>query len=311
MHFYKGTHLSLNYQSRTIADARILQLSGIAGVGVYQIRFSVELHRPAWPGLEGQGVRLTDMCARVSIGTKVGAVALLGTAYPERPIVLTPSQYSDKACVLFDLDLSPQQMFELEKLRGGGDLYFQMEMMGLASGPRDNFPVHDTIAKLVTLSDWRNVLGDMDYADILVLGFEIPNGKEGTLAADAARCLRQAQENLLRGRYDTVVAQCRLAIEGVHVATGDASAASASAARYANGKERKLMTKSERSLFIGEAVRHFAHLAHHLHSDGTQETFSRADAQAILACTVAFVDCALNRVRNETDQVTNVSRIIS
>jgi hypothetical protein len=181
MHFYEDTHLGLYYQSRTIADAQILQLNGIPGVGLYQIRFSIELHRPAWPGLEGQGVYLTDLRARVSIGTKAGAVSLLGTAYPERPIVLRPSQHSDKQCFLFDLDLSPQQMFEIEKLRGGGDLYFEMQMMGQAFGPHDNFQVHDTIAKLVTLSDWRNVLANLGYADILVLGLRSRTEKRGRL----------------------------------------------------------------------------------------------------------------------------------
>jgi hypothetical protein len=83
------------------------------------------------------------------------------------------------------------------------------------------------------------------------------------------------------------------------LASGEANAGGASAAKYA--KEKKLMTKYERTLFIGEAIRHFAHLAHHPNSDGTQETFSRTDAQAILACTVAFVDGALSRARSKTD----------
>ncbi|MBA5606783.1 hypothetical protein H3H36_15610 [Duganella sp. FT3S] len=150
-------------------------------------------------------------------------------------------------------------------------------------------------------SDWRNVVVTLGYADILVLGFEIPTGKEGAAAADAARCLRQAQDDLLRGKYDAVVSQCRLAVEGISIGSAEASAASVSVAKYTNGKERKLMTKSERALFIGEAIRHFTHLAHHPNPDGTQETFNRAEAQAILACTVAFVDGALSRARSKID----------
>lgn len=290
--------MGLNYHNRIIADTQILNLTGNPGLGVYQIRFSIEFFRAAWPGKEGHGVSLTDLRARISVGQKAGSTSYLGIAYPERPMVLTPMQHSDKTCFLFDLDVSPQQMFELEKLRGGGDLYFEVQLMGQAFGPNGNCPAHDTITKLVTLSDWRNVLVPLGYADILVLGFEIPTGKEGASASDAARCLRQAQDDLLRGRYDAVVSQCRLAVEGISIGSDEASAASASAAKYANGKERKLMTKSERALFIGEAIRHFTHLAHHPNSDGTQETFNRAEAQAILACTVAFVDGALSRARN-------------
>lgn len=294
--------MSLQYQSRIIADTQILQLNGNPGIGIYQIRFSVQLNQAAWPSTEGQGIYLTDISARVSVGIKPGATSLLGTAYPEQPIVLSPMPYSGKSCVLFNLDLSPQQMFEIEKLRGGGDLHFDMQILGQAFGPQGIYLANDTVHKLVTLSDWRNVLAALSYADILVLGFEIPLGEKDSAAANAAKCLRQAQEDLIRGRYETVVSQCRLAIDGVHNALDEASVGSASATKYANGKERKLMTKQERSMFIGEAVRHFAHLAHHANSDGLQETFSRVEAQAILACTVAFVDCALSRARTQTDK---------
>jgi hypothetical protein len=77
----------------------------------------------------------------------------------------------------------------------------------------------------------------------------------------------------------------------------EVSDGSASSIKYANGKDRRLMMKVERALFIGEAIRHFAHLAHHPNSDGTQETFCSADAQAIFACTVASIDSALSRRR--------------
>jgi hypothetical protein len=223
---------------------------------------------------------------------------LLGMAHPESSIVIRPGPYSDKSSILFDLDLSPQQLFELEAMRGGGDLHFEIQVMGQTFGPNGAYPTRDDIYKHVTLSDWTSVLSAVGYADILVLGFEIPTGKDGPAAAAAAACLRQAQEDLLRGRYDAVVSQCRLALEGIHIALDEVNECSASASKYANSKDRKLMSKIERARFIGEAVRHFAHLAHHPNSDGVQETFCRADAQAILACTVASIDSALSRARS-------------
>jgi hypothetical protein len=274
-----------------------MQLTGNPGIGVYQIRFSVELSRPAWPDEEANRVYLSDMRARVLVGAKRDRMMLLGMAHPECSIVLRPGPNSDKSSLLFDLDLSPQQLFELEALRGGGDLHFGLQILGQTFGPNGAYPARDDISKHVTLSDWRNVLSAVGYADILVLGFEIPTGKDGPAAAAAAMCLRQAQEDLLRGRYDAVVSQCRLALEGIHIAFGEVNECNASASKYANGKDRKLMTKVERARFISEAVRHFAHLAHHPNSDGIQETFCRGDAQAILACTVASIDSALSRAR--------------
>jgi hypothetical protein len=273
----------------------VQQLNGNPGIGLYQIRFSIELSMPGWNNDDARGVLLTDVRARVLVGAKRDRMILLGMAHPEISLALRPATYSDKTSILFDLDLSPGQLFELEALRGGGDLHFELQIMGQVFGPNGVYPAHDKISKQVTLSDWRNVLGALGYADILVLGFEIPNGKESAPAAAAAQCLRQAQEDLLRGRYDSVVAQCRLALEGIQTAFGEASECAASATKYANGKDRKSMTKVERARFISEAVRHFAHLAHHPNSDGFQETFCRADAQAILACTVASIDSALSR----------------
>jgi hypothetical protein len=292
-----GEELSLSYNSRIIADTQVRQLSGNPGIGFYQIRFSIELSRPAWPGDDAKGVYLSDMRARVLVGRKRDCVTLLGMAHPEAAIVLRPGPYSEKSSLLFDLDLSPQQVFELEALRGGGDLHFELQIMGQTFGPNGAYPARDDIFKQVTLSDWRNVLEAIGYADILVLGFEIPTGKDGAAAAAAAKCLRRAQEDLLHGRYDAVVSQCRLALEGIHLALGEVTESAASAIKYANGKDRKLMTKVERARFIGEAVRHFAHLAHHPNSDGIQEIFSRTDAQAILACTVASIDSTLSRER--------------
>lgn len=274
------------------------QLSGNPGIGFYQIRFSIEITRAAWPDGEFNGIYLSDMRARVLVGIKRDCMSLLGMAYPEAAIVLKPGPYSDKSSLLFDLDLSPQQLFELEALRGGGDLHFELQLMAQTFGPNGAFPARDDIFKCVTLSDWCNVLGSLGYADILVVGFEIPTGKDSAVAAAAAKCLRRAQEDLLRGRYDAVVSECRLALEGIHIAFGEVAESAASAIKYANGKERKLMTKIERARFIGEAVRHFSHLAHHSNSDGTQEVFCRTDAQAIFACTVASIDSALSRARS-------------
>lgn len=288
--------MSLTYNSRIIADAQVKQLSGNPGIGFYQIRFSIELTRVAWPGDDVKGVYLSDLRARVLVGTSRDCMTLLGMAHPEAAIVIEPCQYSDRSWLLFDLDLSPQQLFELEALRSGGDLHFQLQMMGQAYGPNGAYPTRDDIFKHVTISDWGNVLGAIGYADILVLGFEIPTGEEGAAAAAAAKCLRQAQEDLLRGRYDAVVSQCRLAIEGIHIACDEGSESAASAMKYSS-KERKSMTKGERALFISEAIRHFAHLAHHPNADGSQETFCRSDAQAIFACTVAAIDSALSRER--------------
>ncbi len=292
-----GKYLSLSYNSRTIADAQVQQLIGNPGIGLYQIRFSIELSKPAWSNDDARGVLLTDVRARVLVGAKRDRMILLGMAHPEASLVLRPMTYSDKSSILFDLDLSPGQIFELEALRGGGDLHFELQMMGQAFGPNGEYPTQDKISKQVTLSDWRNVLEALGYADILVLGFEIPRGSDGAAAAAAAKCLRQAQEDLLRGRYDSVVSQCRLALEGIQTAYGEVNECAASASKYANGKDRKSMTKVERARFISEAVRHFAHLAHHPNSDGSQEIFGRTDAQAILACTVASIDSALSRAR--------------
>lgn len=289
--------MSLNYMSRVLADLAIRGISGRAGIGCFQLRFSIEFTIPAWPEESDAGaVACENFRARVLAGRAGSEVMTLGWAVPEALLSLKPTKYSSKEGLLFDLDLSPQQIYSLEELRAGGDLQFELQISCQAKGALGSYPAVETIQRLVTLSDWSVVLRQLRYSDTLVIGLEIPLVEIGSTLANAVDCIRRAHECLHHGQYDVVVAQCRLALDGLNVAGSGRSMSSASVEKFRGGEKAK-MSKLERELLMGEAVRHYTHLAHHVGLDGAPVSFSRSDASTVLALTSATIASAVSRER--------------
>jgi hypothetical protein len=292
-----GEQMSLNYMSRILADLAIRGISGRAGIGCFQLRFSIEFTVPAWPEESDAGmVTCENFRARVLAGRARSDVMTLGWAVPESLLSLQPRKYSSKEALLFDLDLSPQQFFSLEELRAGDDLQFELQVSGQAKGALGTYPAVDTIQRLVTLSDWSVVLRQLRYSDTLVIGLEIPLVEVDSTLANAVDCIRRAHECLHHGQYDVVVAQCRLALDGLQAVGSGRSMSSASVEKFKGGEKAK-MTKLERELLMGEAVRHYTHLAHHVGLDGAPVSFGRRDALTVLTLTSAAIASAVSRER--------------
>jgi hypothetical protein len=60
-------------------------------------------------------------------------------------------------------------------------------------------------------------------------------------------------------------------------------------ASLANGNQRRAMSKDDRILVVGEAIKNFPQPAHHVEDDGDTEIFSGLDAAWALATTVSLV----------------------
>lgn len=279
--------MSLTYNSRIIADAQVQRIFGLRGIGCYQLRFSLDFNLPNW-GPPHEKIVLSGLRSEIYVGAKRGEFKLLGYATPETPLSLETKEVPQKQSILFLLDLSEQQLFALESMRNGGSLDFRVTVSGEARGSNDRQWAREELRHEVTLSDWSRVLRELGYADVLVIGVELPIAESGHELRPAVELVRQAHGDLIGGRYDSVVARCRQALESVRTVLGQKKCIDAALEKFCKG-HRKAMNKHEREMLIGEAARHYTHLAHHVDQDGEQQWYSRGDATFLLTITAATI----------------------
>lgn len=125
--------MGLTYKSRTIADAKVLDIFGVQGVGCYQLNFSLEFNLPNWEPADGKAV-LGNLRADIAVGANRENLKRIGYALPETPLPLETKEITQRQCIQFLLNLSEQQLFALEALRNGGGLYFRVTVSGEARG---------------------------------------------------------------------------------------------------------------------------------------------------------------------------------
>lgn len=283
--------------SRIIADASIEGLSARTGIGFQQLRFSVHLSSPAWTDTKESAI-LEHVSGRVFLEGRSGSRRLIGVASPEVPISIKTSARSSNTRLLFDLDLTSDQIWEIERFRDGGDLLWTLDVVGLSRGPHGDIVSVDTARYGLSISQWAAILDQLDLADVLVLGISIP--RDDPKYKQFAACiemLKRAHRDLAQGMYDSVVSRCRQALESISVVNGERKDVAAAVQKYKT--QPKLMTKIERELMLSEAARHYMHLAHHVDEDGIPEWYSRNDATFILALSAAAVMSASTRLADK------------
>ena len=101
--------------------------------------------------------------------------------------------------------------------------------------------------------------------------------------------------DFLAARYDRTVGACRLAIDSVDAALGNAGQVEQAFQAFQTGRTQ--MNKRQRALLVSGAVRHYTHLGHHLNAAAQLEVFSRQDAQFILAATAAVLWDAVGELK--------------
>ncbi len=284
--------MSLNYFSRVVSDVAIRHISGCKGIGIHQLRFSVEFQLPAWTEVQEVQTVCENIRARIFVARPGGVPVALGWAIPEAVVSLRPTIYSGRSMLLFDLDLTSAQLHAIEELRSGGDLQFEVNFTGDAQGPQGSTQVHDQVSYRVNVGDWSHFLRDLGYSDILVVGVELPLVDAGSPLLGVAQCIRRAYDCLHKGLYDVAVGQCRQAFEALYLIEGAQKLATESVERFKTKKAA--MSKTERERFMAEAARHYTHLAHHP-DEGVIVEFSRTDATTVLALTIAALSSAVRR----------------
>lgn len=229
-------------------------------------------------------IRLSNAAVRVS--GRNGERAALGWARPERPTIIRQSEHSGPFLTNLKMEMSPVTISRIETLRDGGDLDFEIDLIGEGGGSEQDqdAPVHETLRWRAAQSDWLVQLRGAGVFDTILLELPIPIGGE----APALRRLRQAQRHFFSGEYLACVGECRQAVDELGFArVGDKNWSGP--ALKALREQREEMTKSEREEVILAAVRHYAHLAHHSESEGGVARCSHDEAFHLLSLTASCV----------------------
>lgn len=254
------------------------------GLGLHRLRFSVQYATIA----RKEQFFAHNFRALVSVSQTHEGGGHLGTAWPESAWIIRTGPYTDQQAILFDLDITGEQVALIEDLRAGGDLIFRLkflyECQGEAGLERGNAELQYNVNK----SAWIDCMKQFGLDQIVLLEILLP-AEQGPLAT-AAGLLAKARAELDAGNFDGVVQKCRLAIESVQKTLELQPHIQAAVAAF--GRDKTRMSKQDRALVVQEAARHYAHLAHHVDESGRTFDYGRRDAAFMLALASAVVSNA-------------------
>lgn len=279
--------MGINYESLSIGSVRAEQISGRQGVGACELRFSL-----AWniAPKRQDAISIFDTRIWVSVVPEGQNQAMpLGSAQPETSWCdETREGHPYDSHVMYRLGVSNSQLLALEELRQGRSLVFTLDVRGSSHGPRGVRSLDDQLQLRVNVSDWARVLKECNAADVLLVGVQMPldGGTHGRAALDL---VKRANEHLVFGHYTAAVAECRRAIESLWKSANLAAPAREARKRLVNMDGQLSMSKRDRELALGEALRIFCHTAHHVGSDAEPEIFGRTDAALAVSTAAALI----------------------
>ncbi len=297
--------MGIHYESTVIGEVKASSISGRAGVGMSELRFTL-----AWNLFPKRDHVYTvfGTSAWVSVAPEGDTNATpLGQAMPE-------SAWCEESrdgvpydrFLMYRLCLPSSQLMALEQLRQGRGLTFELDVRGNGRGPGGVCQLNETLRVAVNVSDWARVLKEAGLADVLLVGVHLPTGRSDHRSRAALDLVRRANEHLVMGHYTAAVAECRRAIESLWKSANLSAEAGAARKLLSTMNERTSMTKRDRELALGEAIRNFTHVAHHVGADAEPEIFGRLDAAMAVAATAGLVsslvslpDLASTRVSSE------------
>lgn len=233
------------------------------------------------------------------------------------------AQFDNRTYLGLSCLMSQAQLAALETERQGGDLTFQVQLWAQATYVVTNAwplshdsrqsadevpaqgeqnlkeqvaPITESVNYHLTISDWSAVLVQLEYRRLMVFGLEMPFAPDDESFASGHALILKAEQHLVEGRYEDVIAICRRILESIAAAAGETELAQRAAEKYRLPAQRKAMSKVERSLLLQEVVRFYTHLSHHVDdSDGGTQYYSRDDATFCLTLAVGVYQDAAAR----------------
>jgi hypothetical protein len=187
-------------------------VSGAPGIGFHRLQFSLEI---TLPGTPGRNFELGSLTAFAYAGISQSGSKPLGTAHPETSWFTSTTDHPRRDLLGIYIDLAGEQLEALERLRGGGSLFFQFEFRLLVRSRERGVELgFQTLWFEANLSVWSKVLKQLGYLELLLIAVELPITLQEVFRI-AIEQLRAAHQDLIAGRYDSTVGRCRMAMEAV------------------------------------------------------------------------------------------------
>ena len=258
-------------------------------VGCYELVFTFRL--TVVDARRGQS-RASVAGARIVVASAQGEAAL-GFARPEQPFEVACAAYVAQQTSSLHLDLQPTQLAALESLRDTGDMAFEIAAMGVGVDKGSETHLVGRGRVTVPCSEWIGKLRDAGARNILLLEVPMPLDDPSEGWQPIVASLQRAEELYVPGDYRGCIAACRETVEELgHHSFGDDWHRGA-LGRLSAG--HRSMTKPEREQALYAVLRHYAHQAHHMVSEGGEAVYTRPEAQLALRITAAAVAHAQGR----------------
>lgn len=286
---------SLSYSNYVIAEVECRTVTAQTTVGRYRLLFHLEFDLKKWEGAQLRGYVPYVNGLRT---TAMANGALLGTALPTKEDFLSPVDPATPGTVTatrtFALDVDGQIVEAIERMRGGRDADFELEVTGTASilslgeGDIRETPVGalkrlepllveprlatTRVYRRVPRSDWVELLNRTGYGRTLLFEVPWPEGTGDGLSEAVSR-FEAAWAAFLSGSYTEAVGELR---ESLNCAADAAAVGNLVWNKLASAKIREKMELEERFLLAWNAARHLTHPAHH------GKHYSREEARYVL-----------------------------
>jgi hypothetical protein len=284
--------LGLNISGRTPADFERVELSGgRPGLGFYQLKFEVFFR--FWTANDPADALTLDITGGEVLARQPRASTwfLVGRLHREQGI--PRSMGGDSVRPAFGwglaLDLAPERLEALERLRAGRDIELQVRALGYVRKPSGEVQDGDESKHvLINQSAWAKVLDDVGYRKTLLLEVSMPDPKAFEHVAEAAVRLGEARDEFQRGQYRRTVESCRQALEALGHELGDGAGTRADLRAMCDRSES--LSKAERLMIMRRAAFVMACLAAHSKDEvSIRTTWDRHDALGILTYTAGLV----------------------
>lgn len=312
--------IQLTFGSVDFAKLSVSSLQGIQMLGAYGLAFNIRADTLAWTQPE-EAVTIESWVLNLFVTNVGGGVKLVGQGTSLYAQIIKTYSFPNDANTQLMVQLTAEQFALLEEARAGGNLTFKLDLKCHCSGnlgsdpaPGSNQlrPVYTSwalekricqtiIDYEVPIKEWQKVLKELNFLDLMVFPISFPSTLKNADLKPAQTMLRQAQDHFLHGRYDEMVSLSRKLMESIRDSLGQKPAIDTALQKFKNQKDS--MTKSERSLMLQEAVRHYSHPAHHVDkATGNPEWYSRSDAMFILATSAAaFAEAIVQSADDQTE----------
>ncbi|MES2255509.1 MAG: hypothetical protein V4559_10760 [Pseudomonadota bacterium] len=278
--------MSLNVVHQMVADAQISQIALRPLLGAFELLIGVSgKSTPHDPGKTPWWYAAAN--ARVEVTGPQSQSHQLGTALLGQPCRFAQHPRPSYISMELKLALLPSQIAAIEDVRAGGDLRFQVYIVGEGGGgdnPGAVHPTHDMQVKEVARSDWIRQLRDAKAMDILLLEIPMPFVDPPPELRPVIDNMRQAQKLFYEGHYADCLINCRKSVDTLATLQKQGRNWSSDALKRL-ASEREAMSKNERLIAAEACLYHFASPGAH---DGTLEIFRR-DAKFALALTATLL----------------------